>query len=387
MKDILEKIREKYGTPTYVYFEKEIKKRIEIVKNVYNGLNIKPTFALKANNNPVLLKIMKGNGFGADIVTYGEYKAAEMAGIQNENIVWNGNGKSIEEINILKDKVKYVNIDSFEEMHIWSKIKSENIEFFLRVNPDIDAKTHPHISTGLKKSKFGIPLDKLDEFMKRFPDKRIKGLHFHIGSQLTDVNPYIETYKIGKEISEKYGFKKINLGGGWGINYDGKELDTEEYKEKIIPLIKGYDEILVELGRYIMAPSGILLLTIVRVKKTELKTFVVTDGGMNNLLRPVLYNAYHEPVFLELTDDEDTIDIVGPLCESGDKLVWDMKSKIPKEGSMVYLKNSGAYGFSMSNNYNSTLKPAEVLITENGDTKLIRKRETYGDLYKNIILE
>lgn len=386
MKEILSTIAKKYGTPVYVYFEKEIKNRIKNVMEVFEDINLIPTFALKANNNPALIKIMYESRFGADIVTVGEYKGAEIAGVPKEKIVWNGNGKSKEDMDFLKDKIKYVNIDSFEEMELWKNIKTENVDFFLRVNPDVDAKTHPHISTGLKKNKFGIPAVKLEEFMNKYNDNRIKGIHFHIGSQITEVLPFIDAFKIGLQISKKYNLKKINIGGGWGINYDGKELNLKEYKEKVIPLLKYYDEVLLELGRYIMGPSGILLLNITRVKKGIDKVFVVTNGGMNLLIRPVLYSAYHEPVFLNPSDKKSKIDIVGPLCESGDKLLWNKELYIPEKNSLVYFKNAGAYGFSMSNNYNSTLKPAEVLVTEKEEIKLIRKRESYEDLYKNIIL-
>ncbi|SHE80283.1 diaminopimelate decarboxylase [Marinitoga hydrogenitolerans DSM 16785] len=387
MKELLENINEKFGTPAYVYFEEEIEKRINKMWNIFKDINLTPTFAVKANNNPNILKLLNKYDFGADIVTIGEYKAAELAGIPKEKIVWNGNGKSKEEIQFLNKKIKYVNIDSFEEMRFWQENNNEEIEFFLRVNPDINAKTHPHISTGLKKNKFGIPIHMVEKVLKNFPDKRIKGLHFHIGSQITEIEPFVKTFEIAKQFSEKYNFRKINIGGGWGINYVGKELDLDKYKKKVIPLLKRYDEVILELGRFIIAPAGILLLKVVQIKETENKTFIVTNGGMNDLIRPALYNSYHEPVFLNPTENKKLADIVGPLCESGDKLVWDKILPIPELNSLIYLKNSGAYGYSMSNNYNSALKPAEILVTKNHETKLIRKRESYDDLYKNIIID
>lgn len=383
MKELLKKIAKVYGTPVYVYFEKEIKNRIDNVLGVFEGINVFPTFAVKANNNPHLLKVIYNKGFGMDVITPGELYAAKLAGASPEKLVWNGNGKTETDIKKFIGSVKYVNVDSFEEMEIWKK-KEANVELFIRVNPNIDARTHPHISTGLKKHKFGIPLDKLDEFLKKFPDNRIKGLHVHIGSQITTVAPFVEAFEKVSEVSKKYGFEKINIGGGWGINYDGKELDLLEYRKKVVPLLKNFKEVICEIGRYIIGPSGILLLKVLNLKKTDDKYFVVVDGGMNTLIRPALYGAHHGIKILEPTALSGKIDIVGPLCESGDKLAWDIEIELPEVGSLLYVENAGAYGFSMSNNYNSTLRPAEVLVKENGEIVLIRRRETLNDLFGTV---
>lgn len=383
MKDLLKKIAKTHGTPTYIYCEKEIKNRVDNVLKVFEGINILPTFAVKANNNPHLLKLLHNSGFGMDVVTPGELHAAKLAGVPAEKIVWNGNGKTETHIRNFVEDIRCVNVDSFEEMKIWKKIEA-NVELFIRVNPDIDARTHPYISTGLKKHKFGIPLDKLNEFLKNFPDNRIKGLHVHIGSQITTVEPFIEAFEKVSKISEEYGFEKINIGGGWGINYDGKELDLLKYRKNVIPLLKNFKEVICEIGRYIMGPSGILLLRVVSLKRAGNKHFVVVDGGMNALIRPALYNAYHGIKILDPTTLSGKIDVVGPLCESGDKLAWDREMELPEVGSLLYVENAGAYGFSMSNNYNSTLRPAEVLIKENGEIALIRRRETLDDLFGTI---
>ena len=381
--EIFEKIAEKFGTPTYVYFADTIRERARKVLEVFENLEVLPTFAVKANGNPVLLGILRDVGYGMDVVTPGELIASELAGVSMNKIVWNGNGKTEEEMKFFLAKgVKMVNVDSFEEMELWRKMKACDIDFFIRVNPDVDPKTHPHISTGLKKHKFGIPLNSLEDFLKKFSDMNVVGLHVHIGSQITEVSPFVEALSKVVEASDKYGFKVINIGGGWGINYEGKELNLEEFKEKVVPLLAGR-RIIFEIGRYIIGPAGILLLRVVRVKKGN-KNFIVTDGGMNTLIRPSLYSAYHNIKILGKNEDVKKFDVVGPLCESGDILGIDRYLPEPEEGDLLIVENAGAYGFSMSNNYNSTLKPAEVLV--DGDrTYLIRKREGLDDLFRNVI--
>ncbi len=381
--EIFEEIAKKFGTPTYVYFADTIRERAKKVLEVFENLEVLPTFAVKANGNPVLLRILKDAGYGMDVVTPGELLASELAGVSTNKIVWNGNGKTEEEMKFFLSKgVKMVNVDSFEEMELWRKMKACDLDFFIRVNPDVDPKTHPHISTGLKKHKFGIPLNFLEDFLNKFSDMNIVGLHVHIGSQITDVSPFVEA--IGKvvEASDKYGFKSINIGGGWGINYEGKELDLEEFKEKVVPLLEG-KKVIFEIGRYIIGPAGVLLLRVVRVKKGN-KNFIVTDGGMNTLIRPSLYSAHHSIEILGRSENVKKFDVVGPLCESGDILGIDRYLPEPKEGDLLIVENAGAYGFSMANNYNSTLKPAEVLV-DDGKLYLIRKREGLDDLFKNVI--
>ena len=381
--EIFEKIAEKFGTPTYVYFADVLKERAQKVLKIFESLETLPTFAVKANGNPVLLRILKNAGYGMDVVTPGELIASELAGVSMDKIVWNGNGKTEEEMKFFLLKgVKMVNVDSFEEMELWRKMKACDLDFFIRVNPDVDPKTHPHISTGLKKHKFGIPLNSLEDFLKKFSDMNVVGLHVHIGSQITDVSPFVEALSKVVEASDKYGFKSINIGGGWGINYEGKELNLEEFKEKVIPLLKG-KKVIFEIGRYIIGPAGVLLLRVVRVKKGN-KNFIVADGGMNTLIRPSLYSAYHNVKILGRNEDVKKFDVVGPLCESGDILGIDRYLPEPEEGDLLIVENAGAYGFSMSNNYNSTLKPAEVLV--DGDrVYLIRKREGLDDLFRNVI--
>lgn len=386
-KELIEAIAKTYGTPVYVYSREEILKRISTVKYVFSSVNLFPTFACKANNNPRIIEIFKDNGFGADIVSIGEYHACKLADVDDKKIVWNGNGKTRKEIEILSKKVGYVNIDSEEEYEIWSEIDS-SAEFFLRVNPDVDAKTHPHISTGLKKSKFGIQTDEIDRILSQ-NKLNISGFHVHIGSQITDVEPFEEAISKVVDLSKKYGFSKVNIGGGWGIKYKDKELDISDYKQRIVPYLKDFDKVIIELGRYLIAPAGLLVLKVEYVKKTRYKTFVVLDGGMNVLMRPVMYNAYHEINVLDPESSEKyTVDVVGPLCESGDIIAYERNLEIPKVGSYVIVRDVGAYGYSMSNNYNSMPRPAEVIVyEENGkyDFRLIRRREEIEEMFKTIV--
>lgn len=387
MKEIFKKIAENFGTPTYVYFEDILLNRAKMVKEVFENLNYLPTIAVKANNNPYLLSILKNIGFGADILGEGEFYAAKMAGIQPDNIVWNGNGKTQEQKEfMLNNKVKYINVDSVEEFeYLWKK--EEKLNLFLRVNPDIDAKTHPYISTGLKKHKFGMTFEQASFLLEKHREK-ISGFHIHIGSQITDVLPFKEALEKTCQLAEKYNIKKINIGGGWGIRYkDEKELDLSKLKKELMPFLEKFDLVISEIGRFIFAPAGFLLTKVLMVKKSEQKTFIVTESGMNHLIRPALYGAHHEVEVLTDSTLKGKADIVGPLCESGDFLAKDLEIVIPNMGDLLIIKNVGAYGFSMANNYNGTIKPSEVLVKKDGSLKLIRKAQTIEELFSSCIFD
>jgi diaminopimelate decarboxylase len=376
----------KYGTPIYVYLPHIIEDRIRQVYMVFKGIDFTPTFAVKANYNPSLLGIIGRNGFGMDIITPGELASALMAGVAAENIVVNGCGKKPSEMAAyLKAGVGAVNIDSIEEIAPWKtalKDSEHRPEFFVRLNSEVDAMTHPFISTGLKKHKFGVPLKLLDDFFAEAARCRIKiiGFHIHIGSQITEVSPYYDALSQICNIASKRRIKKINIGGGWGIDYTGDKLDLEEYRRTVVPLLKKF-KITCEMGRFIVAESGLYVTRAVCVKNNGYKNFVVTDGGMNHLIRPAMYGAIHEFEIIGKVNErcEANYDIVGPLCETGDVLYRSHEGCLPETGALMVFKNAGAYGFSMSSNYNSTLRPAEVLINERNEIKLIRKAETMDD--------
>ncbi len=369
-----QKLANEFGTPLYVYDAQKIRKRIAKAKKVFEGLDAEIVFALKANNNPSLLKIMAAEEIGADVVSRGELLASKMAGMKR--ILWNGNGKTHEDIvHFTNQGLDIVCVDSLQELPLWDGI---DVIKLLRVNPDVDAKTHPHISTGLRAHKFGVPIEKIEAVADR-----IDGLHLHIGSQITDVEPFLDAYSKALERAKKFGFKYIDLGGGWGIDYEGEELDIEKLQKGIGNLFSDFEgKLIAELGRYIIGPAGYLVTTVVSVKPSE-KIFVVTDAGMNALIRPVLYDAHHRIQVLSGTGKSVTADVVGPLCESGDILARSRKIELPIPGTAIVFENAGAYGFSMANNYNGMPLPAEVLV--DGDSvKLIRRRQSIEELFTNV---
>jgi len=368
------KLANEFGTPLYVYDAQKIRKRIAKAKKVFESLDAEIVFALKANNNPSLLKIMAAEEIGADVVSRGELLASKMAGMKR--ILWNGNGKTHEDIvHFTNQGLDIVCVDSLQELPLWDGI---DVIKLLRVNPDVDAKTHPHISTGLRAHKFGVPIEKIEAVADR-----IDGLHLHIGSQITDVEPFLDAYSKALECAKKFGFKYIDLGGGWGIDYEGEELDIEKLQKGIGNLFSDFEgKLIAELGRYIIGPAGYLVTTVVSVKPSD-KIFVVTDAGMNALIRPVLYDAHHRIQVLSGTGKSVTADVVGPLCESGDILARSRKIELPIPGTAIVFENAGAYGFSMANNYNGMPLPAEVLV--DGDSvKLIRRRQSIEELFTNV---
>lgn len=369
-----QKLANEFGTPLYVYDAQKIRKRIGRAKKVFEGLDAEIVFALKANNNPSLLKIMAEEEIGADVVSRGELLASKMAGMKR--ILWNGNGKTHEDIlHFTNQGLNIVCVDSLQELPLWDGI---DVIKLLRVNPDVDARTHPHISTGLRAHKFGVPIEKVEGVADR-----IDGLHLHIGSQITDVEPFLDAYSKALECAEEFGFKYIDLGGGWGIDYEGEELDIEKLQKGIGKLFSDFEgKLISELGRFIIGPAGYLVTKVVSVKPSE-KIFIVTDAGMNALIRPVLYDAYHRIQVLSGTSKSVTADVVGPLCESGDVLARGRKIEVPIPGTAIVLENAGAYGFSMANNYNGMPLPAEVLV--DGETvKLIRRRQSIEELFTNV---
>ena len=369
-----QKLANEFGTPLYVYDAQKIRKRIAKAKKVFEGRDAEIVFALKANNNPSLLKIMAEQEIGADVVSRGELLASKMAGMKR--ILWNGNGKTHEDIvHFTNQGLDIVCVDSLQELPLWDGV---DVKKLLRVNPDVDARTHPHISTGLRAHKFGVPIEKVEGVADR-----IDGLHLHIGSQITDVEPFLDAYSKALECAKEFGFKYIDLGGGWGIDYEGEELDIEKLQKGIAKLFSDFEgKLISELGRYIIGPAGCLVTTVVSVKPSE-KIFVVTDAGMNALIRPVLYDAHHRIQVLSGTSKSVTADVVGPLCESGDILARSRKIEVPIPGTAIVFENAGAYGFSMANNYNGMPLPAEVLV--DGDSvKLIRRRQSIEELFTNV---
>lgn len=394
----IRKIVKKVGTPLYIYSHKTLLRHLNAFKDSFNGYPNIICFALKANPNSALLKLLSKKGCGADVVSGGELFIALKAGIPAKKIVYAGVGKTEEEITYaLKSRILMFNVESAEELEVINRIAGElgvKAPIALRVNPDISTTTHPYISTGLNKHKFGIPIKNALEHYKlanTLSHIRILGIHIHIGSQITRVSPFVDALKkvfllVQKLVSQGIEIKYLNIGGGLGIAYDDEvPPHPKDLAKAIIPLLKPYNfTLIIEPGRAIAGNAGILITKVLYLKKYHKKEFVIVDAGMNDLLRPSLYNAFHR-ILPVLKNNRRRIlaDIVGPICESGDFFARGRTINQPVHGDLLAVMGTGAYGFSMSSNYNSRTRAAEVLVKEK-DFFVIREREQYKDLIKGI---
>ena len=386
----------KYGTPVYIYSARTLVRHFKAYDEAFDGKRHIICFALKANSNSALIRLFAKNGAGADVVSGGELFRALKAGIPAKKIVYAGVGKTADEIRFaLKSKILMFNVESENELREIDRIAADmkvKAQIALRINPDIDPQTHPYISTGLKKHKFGIPIDDALEhykFAKSLKNIAVVGIHKHIGSQLTKISPFVDAVKrililIDELAKSGIRIDFLDIGGGLGITYlDEQPPQPRDLAGQILPLLEGRDlTVVVEPGRSLVGNAGILVTKTLYLKEGEEKNFVIVDAGMNDLMRPSLYNAYHhiQPV---VKTKRDTIiaDVVGPICESGDFLAKDREIPKVKQGEYLAVMSAGAYGFSMSSTYNSRPRAAEVMV--NG-TKfaLVRKRETYADLLR-----
>ncbi len=407
----VKKVVEEFQTPIYIYSKAQIIENFNLLSESFRGHRI--LYALKANSNPEVLKILKNLGAGADTVSAGEIYIALKSGFKPLDISFAGVGKYYDEIKFaIESDIFSLNVENPEEIYIIGEI-SENLKkktkILIRINPDIEAKTHPYISTGIKTSKFGINPDEAIDVFKgaiRMPWIEVIGIHTHIGSQITDIEPFIETAKFILRYIErlkKEGIKvsHIDFGGGIGVKYknalkyeklpleddEDRELNLNEFNEEVLPLLESSGcEIMFEPGRFIIANAGILVGKVLYKKKNKDKNFIITDIAMTELIRPVLYNAYHQIVPVEIKSSEvETADIVGPVCETSDFIAKDRKINKVSRGDYLAVLTSGAYGFVSSSNYNSRLRPAEVLI-DGENYYLIRSRETFSDLLSKTIL-
>jgi len=405
---ILLRVAEKYGTPVYVYDENTIRKNFREFLLAFRSRyqKTKIFYSYKANTNLAILHILKQEGAKADVVSGGELKAALRIGLKGEEIIFTNNAKTMDELSMAIDYDVIINIDSIDELYrVYeiSKSKGKITPISIRVNPSIDAKTHPKISTGMKESKFGIHIDdnsalKAYRLARDLENINVLGVHMHIGSQITEKSPFIhaterlmEFVKILKD-KLNVSLKFVDIGGGLGIKYRNERILTpNELADAVLPIIKkwnkdiGYEpEIWVEPGRYIVGNAGILLCEVQSVKETPYRRFINLNCGFNTLIRPVMYGSYHRIENITKTEINKEIDydIVGNICESGD--IFAKKRKLPKTdaGDIIAIYDVGAYGFSMSSQYNSRPRPAEVLLWEDS-AELIRERENYDDLFRH----
>jgi diaminopimelate decarboxylase len=392
------RIAKELGTPCYVYSHATLVRHFRAYDSAFAHVPHIVAFAMKANSNLAILRLMAKEGSGVDIVSGGELFRALKAGVPPSKIVFAGVGKAPDEIrDALKADILMFNVESPAELQAINAVAAEvgkKARVALRINPDIDPKTHPYISTGLKKSKFGIAADRaLQEFSSASSLSHIEvvGVHAHIGSQLTEIAPFIEALKKVVGLIEALNTRGItirylNIGGGLGITYsDEKPPLPQDLSNAILPLVRDLGITLVmEPGRVIVGNAGILVTRALYLKEGEAKSFIIVDAAMNDLIRPSLYGAYHEIRPLDEAASHRArhqVDIVGPVCESGDFLAKDRMLPAVKPGELMAVMSAGAYGFVMASNYNSRPRVPEALI-KGDEIHVIRARETYDDLIK-----
>jgi len=392
----IKKIAEEIGTPFYLYSHRTLRNHFRVFDGAFRKLPHLICFSVKANSNIAILKIFIKEGGGVDIVSGGELYRALRAGADQGKIVYSGVGKKVEEIDYaLRSDILMFNIESSEELlkinERAGRLKKK-ARIAVRINPDVDPRTHPHISTGLKENKFGINIEKSLEayrWAKGLKHVEILGVDCHIGSQVTTISPFIDALERLKRLIvllEKEGIKirYLDLGGGLGITYNQEvPPHPEEYARAVMEASKGLDVTFIfEPGRVIVGNAGILVTKVLYRKRNEEKNFLVVDAGMNDLVRPSLYSSFHALQPVEKKEREEHIaDIVGPICESGDYLAKERNVPKMEQGGLLAVMSAGAYGFTMSSNYNSRPRIAEVLVRDD-QFEVIRKRETYRDLVK-----
>jgi diaminopimelate decarboxylase len=386
-----------YGTPLYIYSYHTLLRHFRAYTDAFRSYPHIICFALKANSNIAILRLFAKNGGGADIVSGGELYRALKAGMSPKKIVYAGVGKTEEEIRFaLRSKILMFNVESGDELREINRIAGimrVKAPIALRINPDIDPETHPYIATGLKKNKFGIPIEDAVEHYRiasKLKNITILGIHKHIGSQITKISPFVDALKnilllIDRLSSNGLDIHYLDAGGGLGISYKDEEPPVpKELARNLIPLLNGRRLTLItEPGRSIAGNAGILVTRVLYQKKGEEKEFVIVDAGMNDLIRPSLYGAYHTilPVVKRMREII-LCDVAGPICESGDFLARGRELRKVEKGEYLAVMGAGAYGFSMSSNYNSRPRAAEVLV-KGKEHFLIKSRETYRDLIRN----
>ena len=399
--NILELVK-KIETPAYIYSKRKIIENVNTLKSGLKKVDGLICFSVKANSNLNLLKVLVNEGLGMDIVSGGELRKALLAGCNSKKIVFSGVGKSPIDIEYaIREDILLFNVESESELFVINEISKKLgkiTSIAVRVNPDVSPNTHPYISTGLKENKFGISINdslNLHKKIKNFKNIRVIGVDFHIGSQITEVKPYIDSLiKIENYIEELRNYdiqlEFLDIGGGFGLMDNSDSFNLGLMLNEIANKLKSFNlKIIVEPGRSIIGNTSFLISKVLYIKKNESKNFAICDAGMNDLLRPALYKSYHEIVNLSNFPSSDknlnVFDIVGPVCESSD-CFFPKKSIDLSENDYIAIMNTGAYGYSMASNYNSRPKPVEILIDDN-KCIVIRKKESIDDLMKNEITQ
>ncbi|MFH0839571.1 MAG: diaminopimelate decarboxylase [Candidatus Omnitrophota bacterium] len=387
-------IAKKVGTPFYLYSYQTIVDHFRKLKDAFREVDPLICFSMKSNANLAVCRALINEGAGLDIVSGGELYKAMKAGVDPKMIVYASVGKKKEEIReAIKRGILMFNVESVPELALINRIAgnmSKKIDVAIRVNPDVKPRTHKHITTGTKETKFGIAFAAVENIFdnsNRYRHLNIIGLHIHIGSQITEAAPYIKAIKkVMSFIKDaRIDVRSLNIGGGLGIIYSKEKPQTaKEFADVVLPLLRGSGlKIILEPGRFIMGNSGILVTSVLYVKKTQSKKFVIVDAGMNDLIRPSFYEAYHEiaPAARRPGAAMDNVDVVGPICESGDFLAKDRRFQEVRPGDILAVMSAGAYGFSMASNYNARPRPCEVMVI-NGRFYTVRRRERCEDLIR-----
>lgn len=394
----LARIAEQTGTPCYVYSSADIVARFRAYDRSFGDTPHQVCYAVKANSNLSILRLLAAEGAGFDIVSGGELFRVLRAGGDARKVVFSGVGKTVAEIEYaLRENIRMFNCESEGEIDLINEIAGRTglrPRIALRVNPDVDAATHPYISTGLSEHKFGIDIAEVEAIYaraSRLPHLRVEGVSCHIGSQILDPDPLTEAVEkmlglVRRLRSAGIAIHHLDFGGGLGVPYRPAEQAPriEDVVRSICHRVAGEDlEIMVEPGRSIVGEAGVLLTRVLYRKQTARKEFVVVDAAMNDLMRPALYKSYHDIVPVQRVAGRDVItaDVVGPICESADFLARGRDLPVVEPGELLAVSTAGAYGFSQSSNYNSRPRAAEVLVT-GSDWRIIRERENYQDLVR-----
>jgi diaminopimelate decarboxylase len=397
----VEDLARKFGTPLYVYSYHTLIDHFLKLKAAFKAIDPLICFSVKSNSNLAILRALVDKGAGLDIVSGGELFRALQAGCPAERIVYASVGKTDPEIEqAIRRRILFFNVESVAELENINRIAkrlNRVAQVAIRINPDVEPKTHRYITTGKLTNKFGIDFKNAYQILlvrRALTHVRISGLHLHIGSQITQSAPFVAaiskmTAFIARLRKKGITLEYLNIGGGLGIVYNKEAPQTAvHFAEKVIPLLKKTGlRIILEPGRFIVGNAGILVTKIQYIKNTPRKRFVIVDAGMNDLIRPALYDAYHQILPLrsqghKVTRTQERVDVVGPICESGDFFAKNRKLPKVKEGEILAVMSAGAYGFSMASNYNSRKRCAEVLVVKD-KTFEIRKRESEEDLIRH----
>jgi len=383
------------GTPVYVYSERTLRRHVEVFENAFSEVPHKVFYAVKANSNLTLLKRFRDWGLGFEVVSGGELFRTLQAEVSSDRLIFSGVGKKSDEIRYaLETGVLFLSVESSAELQLIAKISAELgtcAPIVFRTNPDVDSQTHPYISTGGRQHKFGIDLSEVKNLYRRaheMKEVKIVGIGCHIGSQIVELAPFESalsslTAITADLINEGFDLQFLDFGGGLGISYDGeKPPSPHDYANSVIRLIGDLDLTLVlEPGRVLVGNAGVLLSRVLLKKQQRGKKFVVIDAGMNDIIRPALYHSTHKVIPVRARQEREIVDVVGPICESSDFIAEDREMARLETDDLLAVMSAGAYGFSLSSNYNSRPRAAEVLVHGNTFT-IIRRRESYEDLVR-----